>query len=815
MFSASSVLHDLGYAIRLLRSSPGFSAVAIATIALGTGANTAMFSFVHGMLLAPLPYPESDRIVRVLERLPTGGLNAVSTLNYLDWTSQDGVFEYMAAEVGWRATLTGAGEPVVIRGARVSPHYFDIFGAKPAVGRTFLPGEDQPGKDRVVLLNHVLWESRFGSDPAMVGRAILLNGEPHIIVGVLPKGSPFDRAAAQIWKPLAFQPANMTRNFRWLGASAKLKPAVTLEKARAEMNVVGRRLANAYPDANKGWGIAVDRLADVLIAPQLHTAVTVLFAATLFVLLIGCVNLANLALARGIARESEFALRAALGASRWRLVRQLLLESVVISACGGIVGAGVGYAMLRWIQSLIPPYTLPPAVDISIDTSVLLFTVTVAIVAGLLFGIVPAVQTTNPSLASALKAEGHGTTTGSPGRRLRSVLVAAEIGLAFVLLVASGLLMRSFFKLLDVAPGFDATNVLTAGLPINQDRHPDPVQLNSYLTSITDAVEAVPGVRATAMTSALPLQGWGFGVPYSIAERESADAARRRRAFFKIVSPSYFDALGIKLRAGRLLRDSDIAGGRAVAVINETLAMREFPAEDPIGQRILVPEILPGKTDFGGQIAWEIVGVIAGEKITGLGDEISAGMYVSNHQSPTYEIHLVVRAGMPPEFLHRSIRSAIDRVNREQALSDVRTLEQIVDQSMLANRVTSTILTVFASMALLLAALGIYGVVSYTAAQRTREMGIRAALGASAGSLRTLIFKGGMQLALIGLSIGLAATFPTTRVLSSMLYGVGTDDLLTMGVVAAVLSGVAGMACYLPAWRITRADPVEALRYRQ
>ena len=278
-----------------------------------------MFSFVNGMLLSPLPYPDSDRIVRILERLPTGGLNGVSTLTYLDWANQNAGFEYMAAEVGWRATLTGGGEPVVIRGARVSAHYFDIFGAKPAAGRTFLPGEDQPGKDRVVLLSHVLWESRFGSDAAMLGRNILLDGEPHTVVGILPKGGPFDRAAAQIWKPLAFQPSNLTRDFRWLGASAKLKPAVTLEKARAEMSVIGQRIANSYPDSNKGWGVAVDRLADVLIGPQLQTAVSVLFAATLFVLLIGCVNLANLAAARSISRDSEIAVRAALGASRWRL----------------------------------------------------------------------------------------------------------------------------------------------------------------------------------------------------------------------------------------------------------------------------------------------------------------------------------------------------------------------------------------------------------------------------------------------------------------------------------------------------------------
>ena len=812
MLGPSSALYDdFRYAVRTLRNSPGFSIVAIATISLAIGANTAMFSFVNGLLLRPLPYPGSDRIVRVLERLPNGGLNGVSTLNYLDWTAQNNVFEYIAAETAWRATLTG-GEPLVVRAARVSPHYFDIFGATTALGRTFLPNEDQPGKDRVALLSHVLWASRFGADPGLVGRNILLNGESYTVVGVLQNGSPFDRTTAQIWVPLAFQPANMTRDFRWLGASAKMKPGVALEKARAEMDLVARRIANTHPDSNKAWGIAVDRLADVLIGPQLRTAVTVLFAATAFVLLIGCANLANLSLARGLSRRGEMAVRAALGASRWRVARLLLIENLLISLCGGIVGFGVGYGTLKWIQSLLPPYALPPAVEIRMDTSALAFTLAVAFISGLLFGLAPAAQT-NPKPASGLSESGHGD-AANPARRMRGALVVAEIALAFVLLVASGLLVRSFFKLLDIDPGFNARNVLTAGLPVSQDQHPDSVELNAYIASICAAVEGVPGVRQTAITSALPLQGWGYGVPYSVAGREVKDGANRRPAFFKIVSPSYFDTLGIKLLAGRVLSKNDTAGATPVAVINQTLAGREFPGENPIGRRMLVRELVPGKTEFGREIAWEIVGIIAGEKITGLGDEISAGMYVSYQQSPTYVINMVVRAGMPPQLLQKAVRAAVDSVNRDQALSDVRTLEQIVEQSMLGNRITGTLVTAFACVALSLAAVGIYGVISYTAAQRTHEMGIRAALGASPGNLRMLIFGGGMRLMLIGVAIGLLATFPTTDVMVSMLYGVSPRDMQTIAVVAVILSGVAAMACYLPAWRVTKGDPVEALRYQ-
>ena len=810
--SVPTVFHGVRQAIRQLRTSRGFSAVAIATIALTIGANTAMFSLVNGMLLRPLPYPDPDRIVRVLERLPSGGISGISTLNYLDWARENTVFEYMAAEAGWRATLTGGTEPVLIQAARTSAHYFDIFAVKPALGRTFLPGEDQLGKDHVVLLSHALWESRFGADSSLLGRDIRLDGEPYTVVGVLPKGGPFDRASAQLWAPLALRPSDSKRDYRWLGASAKLKPGVPFQRARNEMSAIGRRLADAHPESNKGRSVAVDRLSDVLISPDLRTAVSVLFAGTALVLLIGCANLANLALARSIARERETAVRAALGASRRRLVQQCLTEHVVLSVCGGVAGAGVAYLMMRWILSLIPPSALPPAVDIGMDTSALVFTLIVAIGTGVLFGLGPALRSASPTLLGALTHGSHATTLGSSARRIRSGLVVAEIALAFVLLVGSGQLMRSFFKLLEVDPGFVAANVLTAGLPITRKQHPDPVELNTYLASIRAAVEAVPGVREAAITSVLPLRGWGFGLPYSIAGRGQVDRGYRSPAFFKIVSPSYFPALGIRRLAGRVLSDNDRVGTPRVAVINEALAKREFANDDPIGKRIVVPELVPGQTEFGDEVAWEIVGVIADEKITGLGDEISAGMYVSNEQSPTYNVDLIVRAAMPPQSLQKALRVAVDRVNKDQALSDVSPLQQIVDQSMRGNRVMSMLFTVFAAIALLLATLGIYGVIAYTTAQRTRELGIRAALGASTGNLRLLVFLGGIRLAVAGLAIGFAATFATTRVLSSMLYGVGVRDPLTIAGVAAVLSGVAGLACFLPAWRSTRLEPMEALR---
>ncbi len=797
-----------------MRNSPGFAAVAIVTIALAIGANTAIFSFVDGMLLSPLPYAEPDRIVRVLEKRPDGGRNGISTLNYLDWAEQNTVFEYMAAQTGWAATLTGGDEPVRIRGSRVSAHFFDINGAKPALGRTFLPDEDEVGRDHVVLLSHSLWESRFGSDPSIVGREILLDGESYAVVGVLEQGGAFDRTAAQIWKPLAFEPANMTRNFHWFGAFAKLKPGVTLEEARAQMDVVGQRIAEAYPDSNKDWSVAIDRLSEILVGPQLRTAVIVLFAATGFVLLIGCANLASLALARGVSREREIAVRASLGAGRWRIARQFLTENVALSICGGIVGIGIGYAAMRWIKSMIPPFGLPAEVDIRMDGSVMLFALAVAVVTGLLFGLAPALQASQANLVGSMKEGGHGATPGSPGRRARGALVVAEVALAFVLLVGSGLLMRSVFSLLNVDTGFDSSNVLTAGLPIAQQQHPDPVELNAYLQSIRAAVEGVPGVRETAITSALPLQGWGYGMPYQIADREIVDRANRRGGFFKMVSPNYFGALRIKMLAGRALSETDTAGAPPVAVINETLAKRDFPDEDPIGRRILVQQIVPGKNELGPEIAWEIVGVIADEKINGLRDDDSSGMYVSNLQSPTYGMSLLVRAELEPQSLQNAVRAAIDTVNKDQALSDVRTLEQIASQSMVADRIQTILLGIFAGIALLLAAVGIYGVIAYSVVQRTHEMGIRAALGASARNLQTLVFRSGMRLTLIGLSIGIVGSLAVTRVMQSLLYGVGARDPLTIAVVAIVLIVVAAVACLIPARRVTKVDPMVALRYQ-
>jgi putative ABC transport system permease protein len=805
---------DLKYAVRGLRKSPGFTAVAVITIALAIGANTAMFSFVDALFLSPLPYPDADRIVRVLEKPPGGGRNGISTLNYLDWAEQNTVFEYMAAQAGWGATLTGEDEPVQITGRRVSADYFRIYGTSAALGRTFVAGEDEPGNDHVVVLSRSFWENRFGGDPAIVGREIEFDGEPYTVVGVMGAGDSFDRSPVEVWKPLAFEPSTRTRDFHWFGAFAKLKPDVTFDEAQAELDVIGQRISEAYPESNKDWGIGMDRLSDILVGSDIERAVIVLFAATAFVLLIGCANLASLAVTRGIAREREVAVRASLGAGRWRVARQALAENVVIALIGGVLGIAVGYLTLIGIKAMIPPFSVPAEFEIKLDLRVMLFAAAIAVLTGLLFGLAPAVQASRTNLATTMRDGGHGSTQGTPGRRLRGGLVIAEVALAFVLLVGAGLLMRSLLSLLDVDPGFDSENVLTAALPITPERLPDPVALNVYLDSIRENVQAVPGVEETALTSALPLQGWGYGMPYQIANREIVDRANRRGGFFKMVSPSYFESLRIRLIAGRFLEETDTAGTTPVMLINQTMAERDFAGEDPIGQHILVQQIVPGVQQLGDEIPWEIVGVIADEKINGLDDTRSSGMYVSNAQSPVYGVALLVRTALDPRTLENPVRAAIEKVNPDQALSRVQTLEQIESQSVVADRIQTILLGSFAALALLLAAVGIYGVIAYAVAQRTQELGVRAALGATARDLQKLVFRGGMRLTAIGLALGLVGALALTRLMASMLFGISIYDPVTLVAVAVVLTAVAALACFIPARRATRIDPMVALRYQ-
>jgi predicted permease len=808
-----SLLQDARYGLRNLAKTPGFAAAAILTLGVGIGANTAIYSVVDGVLLKPLPYKDADRIVRVLEKPPRFDRNGISTLNYLDWAKDNQAFDFMAAQSGRGATLTGAGDPVQLRGALVSVRYFDIFGIQAAQGRTFVEGEDQLGKNDVVVISHALWVNQFGSDQSLVGRTILLDNRPHTVVGVLPAGGAFDRAFTQIWRPLAFEPSNMTRNFHWLTSFGRLKPNVTLQQAQANLSAIGARIEKDFPESNKGWGVIVERYADTIVGPELRTALLVLITATGLVLLIACANLANLALARGISREREIAVRASLGAGRGRLVRQFLTENVLLSLCGGMLGLAIGYGMMQWLQTLVPPFSFAREADITMDSRVLLFAVGISVVTGLLFGVAPAVQATSPDLSGLMKDGGRGSTDRAGRKRLREALIVAEVALAFVLLVGSGLMLRSFKSLLNVETGMDTTNVLTMGVPVADTRFPDPTALNLYLDQLRAAVDAVPGVSESAWSSAPPMQGACYGMPMKVAGGPFIDRANRAAGFVKIVSPSYFSTLKLQIVHGRPLADRDVKNAPPALVINERLAKREFGDKDPVGERLLMQEIIPGKTELGPDLTWEIVGVVRDEKVNGIADIQSAGMYLSFRQLPAYFMTLNVRTRVDPLPLQKTIAVAVHSVYKDQALLDVRTVEQIKDLSMGSRRLQAVLLSIFAGIALLLAGIGIYGVISYSVSQRTHELGIRAALGATKVKLLGLILRRGVVLVVIGLSIGVAGSLGLTRLMESLLFGIGARDPMTMVFVGVALAVVAIAACYVPARRATKIDPLLALRY--
>jgi putative ABC transport system permease protein len=803
---------DLRYGARTLLKTPGFTAIAALTLALGIGANSAIFSFVDGVLLKPLPYRDADRIMRVLEKPPGGGRNGISTNTFLDWQHENTVFESLAASTGGSMTLSGIEEPTLVRGGRVSASYFDVFQVKPALGRTFAPDEDQPGKEHVVVLSHRLWVSQFGSDPGLVGRSLILDGEPFTVIGVMPEASAFDRDYSQMWRPLAFKPSERTRDYHWMGALGRLKPGVTIEQARAQMDAIGERISRDYPDSNKSWGVTIDPYADTVVNTQLRSSLHVLLGAVGMLLLIGCANLANLTLTRGTAREREVALRAALGAGRGRLVRQFLTENVLLAAIGGGLGLLLGYGMMAGLKRALPPFMLPSDVGVTMDGRVLAFTLALSVVTGVIFGLAPALQATKPDLASAMKEGGRGATGDAGRRRLRGALVVIEVALAFVLLVGSGLLLRSFYRMLSVETGFDSTNVITMSLPMTADQFSSPEQLTGYLRQLTARVDTLPGVRESAMTSALPMRGWSDGMPFLVSGRDVVDRANRRAAGFKSIDAAYFHTLGMKLLKGRGFTDRDAKGAPPVMVINQTMATRHFEGENPIGQHILVQEIVPGRPVLGDEIPWEVVGVVADEKTSGLAGGPQAGMYVPMEQSPSTLANLVVRAQVDPATLQRAIGQAIHDVNRNQSIADMLTLEQIKDQSAANNRLRTMLLAMFAGLAVLLSALGIYGVLSYTVAQRTHEIGIRAALGATSGTLLRLVLGGGMKLALAGLVLGLAGSLALTQVLSSLLFGVSARDPLTMIGAAVILAVVAFLACYVPARRAAKLDPLSALR---
>src|SRR5581483_8179048 len=541
------------------------------------------------------------------ERPPSGERGPASTLNFQDWKAQNTVFSAMAAQTGAAVTFTGADRPVLLQAGRVTWPFLDMFGMKAALGRTLLPEEDQPGKDRVVVLTHRAWESRFGSDRTIIGRALILDGKPYTVAGVLSESGPFDKGYQDLWMPLAFGAKDQTRGYRWLKAWARLKPGVTLDRAGAQMNSLAARIQQDHPESNKGWGVTLVRLMDDIASQTLRRSLLVLLGAVGAVLLIACANLANLLLVRGAAREREVAIRAAMGASRARLVGQFLVESLLLACAGGAIGIWLAYAFVAALKTWIPPLILPPEADVHLDFRALLFTVVTVLVTGVLFGIGPALSAVRGELATSLKDLGRRTTAGAAQRRLRDLFVVSEVALAFILLSGAGLLIRSLYAVEQVDPGYDVSNLLTMGIPMHPDRYPEDTQISNYLTQIREKVAAVPGVRDVATTSVLPMMGWGWTMPFQIEGRSVTGPAERPNCFFKIVSPSYFRTLRMHLKDGRGLADTDIARAPLVAVINQTMARRYFAGESPVGKRMIIPVV--SGNHRGSEAEWQIVGV--------------------------------------------------------------------------------------------------------------------------------------------------------------------------------------------------------------
>jgi putative ABC transport system permease protein len=801
---------DLRYGARMLVKKPGFTFVAIITLALGIGANTAIFSVVNAVLLRPLPYPQAERIVQVWEtdRATNFFQDPVSPYCFADWKEQSRGFEHLAAyEYEWYA-LTGSGEPERVVGAKVSSSFLSVLGVGPALGRDFHPEEETPGQHRVVLVGHGLWQRRLGADPKIIGQTITLSDETFTVIGVMPQGFQFPRSV-ELWSPLAIDRNRVTRGSHYLFAIGRLKPDVTLTATQTEMDAIARRLEEQYPSNNKDVGVNVVSLHEQLVG-KVERRLWILLGAVGLVLLIACANVANLFLARAAARHKETAIRLTLGASRWRLVRQFLTESVLLAVLGG----GLGVLLALWgIDLLVAanPGDLPRVREIALDRSVFGFTTLVSLVTGGIFGLAPALQATKPNLHDALKEGGRASTGGAGRQRLRSLFVVSEIALALVLSIGAGLLIQSFLRLQNVNPGFNAKNALTMHISLAEAKYGGPHQQTAYFQQVLERLEAIPGVEAVGAVNDLPFSGSRTGSSFSIPGRTQAPG-ERWAADFRQVSPGYFKAMRIPLLKGRTFSEADAKEAPGVVIINQAMARRFWPNEDPLGQRFELSSPQERKM-YGGTVLREIVGIVGDIRHERLDGQLAPEMYVPYLQLPRSGMSLVVRGVGDSEKLIPAIRTAVYSVDRDQPIANLAMLERRLARSVATERLNTVLLGIFAALALVLAAVGIYGVMSYSVTQRTHEIGVRMALGAQAADVLKLVVGQGMVLALIGVSVGLASALALTRVLANLLFGVTATDPLTFAGISCLLVLVALAASYIPARRASRVDPMIAIRY--
>jgi putative ABC transport system permease protein len=800
------MLADLKYAWRTIRRSPGFALAVVLTLALGIGANSAIFSVVHGVLLRPLPYGQPDQLVRIYGRYPEFGRTNTSLPDFQDWRAQSHSFEQMAARYNAAFVLTGEGEPERVIADRVTANFLGTFGVRPAIGRSFLPEEEQVGgDDRVVVLDYGYWQRRFAGDPRIVGRQIQLSGQPYQVVGIAPKGFRIERDV-DLYAP-ARADTTMPRRAEFMDVYARLKPGVSVQQADADVAAVNRHLAEEYPGTNATIRSEVIGLQDDLVS-GVRPALLAFMGAVALVLLIACANVANLLLARAATRDREVAVRVALGAGRGRLMRQLLTESVVLALFGGALGLGMATWAVAAVRGTDVQF-LPRQGEITIDGTIVAFTIVLSVATGLLFGLAPAIRLSRGSLHATLREGARGATGGSLAR-VRGALVLGEVAVALMLLVGAGLLVRSFDKLTKVDLGFDPAQVLTYSVTFPSAKFRDRDQAGPLYDALLERARTLPGVQQAALSADLPMDGAGY-LSFDIEGRPSRPArpgAAPEDMQPFAVSADYFTTMHIPLKRGRLITAQDRTGTTPVAVISEEAVRRFFDdGRDPIGSRITFGNPANPKTTW-----MTIVGVVGNIAQEGVTAKPYAQLYQSIDQAPTRVVHVLLRSDRDPMLLASSVRGAVRSVDPDLLVNDIQTLEDRVSQNIARPRLSVLLLGSFSAIALLLAAIGIYGVMAYTVAQRTREIGVRMALGADPHEVKQLVVRQGMRPALIGVVVGLVAAFAATRLIASLLYGVSAVDPVTFVLVPLFLIGVALLATYLPARRATRVPPTVALQ---
>jgi predicted permease len=804
---------DARFALRMLFKSPGFTIVVVLALGLGIGANTAIFSVIDAVLLRPLPYEHSDRLVELWMHFAGIGIpkdqNSVSAPEFVDLRDQNKSFSHIAATSSDDYNLKIGAMPETVEGAAVSASFFPLLGVQAQAGRVFLPGEDRPGRENVVVLSHGLWSRSFGADPGVLGKTVIINSRSYTVVGVTPAGFQFP-TGAEMWTPLAFSKDDLSPNSRGnhgLQVIARIKSGISFEQARSDMQALSQRIIEqnpAYPYERFQFRVIMNPLLDELVG-DMRTALWILMGAVGFVLLIACANVANLLLARATSREREIAIRTALGAGRTRLIRQLLTESVILALMGSVVGM----LLARWgLGALIRigSVSFPRIAGAHVDARVLAFTMLIALGTGILFGLMPALQASHVR-PDILKEGGRGATAGAGSRQLRRALVVAEIALSLILLVGAGLLMKSFFRLQEVDPGFRPEGVLTLRISLPENRYSQPAQIRSFVRELLDRTSKLPGVEAAGGVTSLPLSGSGSSGTTSVDSRAVPPEQSTPEADWRVVTPGYFSALGIRLIRGRFFDDRDTDTSAPVAIIDETMAKTYWPGEDPIGKRIHrggAKSTRPWST---------IVGVVGHVRYRTLEAQSRVQLYWPYAQGPWPSVSLAVRTSLEPRSLAATIQREVLAIDPDQPVSTVRTMQELLFDSIARRRFSMLLLAVFAGVAVALAAVGIYGVISYMVTQRAHEMGIRMALGASRASVLRLVLGHSLSLTLAGVILGLAGSMLLTRLISSLLFNVKSTDPATFAAVAGFLTAVALLASLLPASKATKVDPMVVFRY--